>query len=473
MEKKEDNYKNIGFRCGLEIHQQLETKKLFCDCPSLVNDTSKPDIIVTRKLRAVVGETGKVDIAAEHEMKKDKTFVYESCSTSSCLVELDEEPPHELNKEALDIAVQISLMLNARVVDEINIMRKTVIDGSNTTGFQRTALIAMNGFIETKHGKVRIPTICLEEEAAKRITEDENSVTFRLDRLGVPLIEIATETDIVSPEHCRETAEKIGLILRSLNVKRGIGTIRQDVNISIKGGARTEIKGFQDLKSIPKVIEKEIERQTKLIKEGKNLKEEVRKAEPNFMTKFLRPIPGAARMYPETDVMPIKPSLETKKIVSIHEKIAKYEELGLTEDVAKDIAKEKPDLFEKCVEKFKSINPAFIAATLISTVKEIRREGIDVENLNDENFIDIFSYIDEGKVSKDAIKDVLIDFAQNKFDIAKYQSVDEKELEKEIKKIIADKPGLSASAYMGLVMAKFKGKIDGNKAMQMLKKIVK
>ena len=233
------NYEELGFRCGLEIHQQLEGKKLFCSCPAS-NSVKQPDIKVERKLKAVAGETGDIDIAAEFEMSKKKKFVYESNSEDTCLVEYDEEPPHEMNSQALEAAIKIALLLNAKIVDEIQVMRKTVVDGSNVSGFQRTALVAMDGFVDSSLGRVRIPIICLEEEAAQKLKEGRDFVRYKLDRLGIPLIEIATGADIKSPEHAREVAAHIGMILRSVeNVKRGLGTIRQDVNISIEEGSRT------------------------------------------------------------------------------------------------------------------------------------------------------------------------------------------------------------------------------------------
>src|SRR3990167_7412137 len=227
------DYQKLGFKCGLEIHQQLEGKKLFCECPT-INSNSEPNVKFERRLRAVAGETGEIDIAAKHEMQKGKKFIYEADSNDTCLVEYDEEPPHELNKQALETTLKIALLLNAKIIDEIQVMRKTVVDGSNVSGFQRTALVAMDGFIETSQGKVTIPTICLEEEAAQKLEEDSDFVKYRLDRLGIPLIEIATGTEIKNPEHARETASMIGMVLRSVDgVKRGLGTIRQDVNVSI------------------------------------------------------------------------------------------------------------------------------------------------------------------------------------------------------------------------------------------------
>ncbi|MBT7368362.1 Glu-tRNA(Gln) amidotransferase subunit GatE, partial [Candidatus Woesearchaeota archaeon] len=265
------DYKELGLRCGIEIHQRLNTHKLFCQCPSILRD-DKPDIIVKRKLRAVAGELGNIDIAAKHETQKDIYFVYEAYSDTTCLVELDEEPPHLMNQEALNTVLQVSLMLKAKPVDEVQIMRKTVINGSNTSGFQRTALVATHGTLDTKEGKVKIPTICVEEEAAKDVTkgvdkDGKRFVTYRLDRLGIPLIEMATDPDIFSPQQCMEAAAKLGMILRSTGkVARGIGTIRQDVNVSIAKGDRIEIKGAQDLKLIPTWVEYEARRQISILK---------------------------------------------------------------------------------------------------------------------------------------------------------------------------------------------------------------
>ena len=260
----EKDYSELGLKCGLEIHQQLNTGKLFCNCPSVLRKDD-PDFQIKRRLHAVAGEDGEIDIAAKHEAALDKEFTYQGYETT-CLVELDEEPPHEINQEALKIALQISHLLNCKILPLSQIMRKTVIDGSNTSGFQRTVMIAENGFVETQDGRVGIQSVCLEEDSA-RIVDREKGI-FRLDRLGIPLVEIATDPDIKNPEQAKEAALHLGEILRSCNVKRGLGTIRQDVNISIKNGERVELKGFQDIRNIGKAIEVEIERQKDLVKKN-------------------------------------------------------------------------------------------------------------------------------------------------------------------------------------------------------------
>ncbi len=469
------DYEKLGFKCGIEIHQQLETHKLFCECPSIVHDKD-PDVYFIRRLRAAAGETGEIDAAAAHEQAEGKYYLYEGCSTSSCLVEMDEEPPHPVNKDALEIAVQIAMMLNAKLVDEVQVMRKTVVDGSNVSGFQRTALIAQDGYVETSKGKVKVDSVCLEEEAAKRVEESNEFVKFRLDRLGVPLVEIATDASIKDPEHAKEVAEKIGLVLRSTGkVKRGIGTIRQDVNISIKKGNRIEIKGFQELKSMPRVIDYEVKRQKELVEAGKEVTKEVRKAEADGKTSFLRPMPGAARMYPETDVVPEKIFYKDYDIPElIEEKAQRYEkELKLGNDLALKLAKSnKAVWFDKFVKVFKNVKPAFIAETLVSSSKEIKRKfSVDVVNLTDKEYEEIFRYLDSGKISKESVMNVLIDYAKGEFRIEKYALMGEDELEAEVKKILDENKGAPANALIGKVMGQLRGKADGKKIVEIVKKL--
>lgn len=269
MDDKSDNkkidYKSIGLKCGVEIHQQLDTHKLFCNCPSTIRDDN-PDYVIFRKLRAVVGETGKADVAAESETKRNISFLYEAYNDTTCPIECDEEPPRPINLDALNTVLQVSKMLKCKLVDEVQVMRKIVVNGSNTSGFQRTCLVSYNGSIDTKDGKVAIDTVCIEEDAAKDVEKTSNYVRYNLSRLGIPLIEIATAPDIFTPQQCKEVCEHLGMILRSTGrVKRGLGTIRQDINVSVIGGNRVEIKGAQDLKTIPLWIEYEIIRQKNLI----------------------------------------------------------------------------------------------------------------------------------------------------------------------------------------------------------------
>lgn len=272
-------------KLGLEIHQRLKCGKLFCQDNSELIESIEPIQSIERKLHPVLSELGEVDQASQAEFSKDRSFEYLVYPTHNCLVELDEEPPFPMNIEALKIALEISLQLNATPVDEVQVMRKIVIDGSNTSGFQRTAIIAMNGHVDTLRGPVKIPSIAIEEESAGIVSVTDSKTTYRLDRLGIPLIEITTSPDILDPEHLLETAEKIGLILRATGkVARGIGTIRQDVNISTEGGARVEIKGAQELKTLIELANNEVKRQTELIKIMHELR--IKKALP-FKTEIL------------------------------------------------------------------------------------------------------------------------------------------------------------------------------------------
>ena len=467
------DYSKLGFKCGLEIHQQLETHKLFCSCPSIIHDEN-PAITVKRKIRAVAGETGGVDKAAAFEKARGRTFIYEACKTSSCLVELDEEPPHDVNPEALMIAMEIALLLNAKPIDRIQFMRKTVIDGSNVSGFQRTALIATDGYIQTSKGKVAVPTICLEEEAAKKISDNGNEVTYRLDRLGVALVEIATDPSIKDAEHAKECASIIGMIIRSTGkVKRGIGTIRQDVNVSIAGKARVEIKGFQELRSTPLVIENEVKRQIEL----KESKPEVRKANPDGTTEFLIPMPGADRMYPETDVKPIiitKKMLESIELPELltEQAIRLEKDYKLNENLAKELVDEEVD-FDRYAKAFPKIEVTFLATALVIYPKEIKRKH-NLENLKikQEDYMQILGYLNEAKISKEAVVELMTDAALGKkIDISRFGNVSDDVLRKELKAIVDANKGVSVNALMGDAMKKFRGKADGKKIMDLLKEL--
>ena len=605
------NYKELGLKCGLEIHQQLEGKKLFCSCPTIIRD-DQPDFVIQRKLRAVAGEEGKVDIAAKQEQLKGKNFVYQGYKDSTCLVESDCEPPHEMNAEVLYTALQLCKLVEAEVFPVVQVMRKTIVDGSNTSGFQRTALAARNGKISTSTGEVRITNVSVEEDSCKIVSETSEEKVYSLDRLGIPLIEIGTAPDITSPEQCQEAAKKIGMLLRSLpGVKRGLGTIRQDVNVSIKGGARIEIKGAQDLRQLPLLVELEVKRQEELLKikeelnkqkvklsslnitdvtslftissanlikntlakkgkvlaiklpgfagiigrevqpgrrigtefsdrakihagvggifhsdelprygiseteviavkeklgcskndafilvadeerKAKNalqavsarahellhgIPEEVRKANADGTTSYLRPIPGAARMYPETDVPLIRPSLQDIELPeTLEEKMMRYQkDLGLSKDLAEFAAKsEKVGLFEELVGQYPSVKPAFVAETLISVPLDIKRQfHHDPEVLTEENFKDLFRYLSEGKIHKDIVIDVLMDMITGKFDIKRYAALGTEDIHKELLKIVAENKGAPFPALMGLAMKRLAGKASGKFISEQLQRIL-
>ncbi len=257
---------DIVVKIGLEIHQQLDTHKLFCMCPSKLSD--RADFKFSRRLRPVISEMGQLDRAAIQERRKGRTVEYCACRANSCAVEWDEEPPHEMNREALETALQFSRLMHARPVDEIQVMRKILIDGSAVSGFQRTALVATGGEVSG----IPVQAICLEEDSARPVKHREGRAVFNVDRLGTPLIEIATAPEIASGEQAKKVAKAIGEHLRMLKVKRGVGTIRQDINISTPEGARVEIKGVQDLDLIPKIVDFEISRQQHLAKLAPRLK---------------------------------------------------------------------------------------------------------------------------------------------------------------------------------------------------------
>jgi Glu-tRNA(Gln) amidotransferase subunit E-like FAD-binding protein len=476
------DYKKLKFKCGLEVHQQLnpENGKLFCDCPAILRK-DEPDYTIQRKLHAIAGEEGSVDLAVLYESSLKKDFVYQGYKDTTCLVEMDEEPPHQINDNALKIGLQIALLMNMKIIPITQIMRKTVIDGSNTSGFQRTMLIARDGFVETDEGKFGIKFLYLEEDAARIISREKNKDVYRLDRLGIPLVEVVTEPDIKNPKQAQKVALKIGEILRSCRVKRGLGTIRQDVSVSINNGNRVEIKGAQDIDLLPTIVENEVIRQEK----EKNVKAEVRNALPDGKTEFLRPMPGSARMYPETDLPLLKISHDLinevkKNLPKLKEEneqeLKKY---GLHSEMIKLILRENK------IEEFKELvdilnNPELIAKILVLYPKELAAKNNMGEDeidsiLNRDIFAGILEAVKKDKITERQAKEVMerilngMEFS----DALKFEEHDFNEIEEKIIGIIKQKPGLSANAYMGLVMKEFKGKIDGKRVMEIIGKHVK
>jgi glutamyl-tRNA(Gln) amidotransferase subunit E len=606
------DYKVLGLVAGIEIHQQLDTReKLFCHCPTILREIQEHDGEFSRYLRATVSEMGEIDRAAKEEMKHNRKFQYYSYDTT-CLVENDEEPPAPVNDEALAVCLTIGKMFGMTPVPQVHTMRKLVIDGSNTSGFQRTALIAFNGALP---GGGQIETICLEEEAAQRVKDE----IFSLDRLGIPLVEITTSPCMHTPEDVQNVAEYIGMVLRSTGkVKRGLGTIRQDVNISIAEGARVEIKGVQELDLIAEVVRREVQRQqsllsireelrkrgacvdatagievTGLFKETKSavlkkakkihavvlkgfaglvgreiqperrlgsemsdyakkcgvggifhtdelpaygvtgeevahlrshmhakeqdcvilvaganenqavcaisqvvtrarlalsdkpVPEETRKMLESGSTAYMRPLPGAARMYPETDVLPVLIDDARWEAVVIPELLTKRAnrfaaEYGIEKNYAFQLASsEKLPLFELALKE--GIKPKLATFTILSTSTELRRDGVDIRKIPDQAYIDTWHAVESGRVAREAIPEIFRSIAEgSSFSDAINKlapAVSREDLEKIVKKIIADrrdfivqKGKAALGPLMGVVMAEVRGSVDGKMVSEILKK---
>jgi Glu-tRNA(Gln) amidotransferase subunit E-like FAD-binding protein len=470
------DYSKVGFKCGLEIHGQLNVGKLFCSCPSVLR-RDKPDFTIQRNMRAIAGESGKVDAAAAHAHAKGLSYIYEGYDDTNCEIELDECPPKEINPIAFDTALTIAVLLNCQIPDFIQVMRKTVVDGSNTSAFQRTAIVGVDGYLETKQGKVRISSVCLEEDAARRTSETKETVTFRLDRLGIPLVEIATEPDIKTPEQAKEVALTLGRLIRATGkAMRGIGTIRQDVNVSTNGHPRIELKGFQDLKKMPETIRQEILRQQEEINKNTKIKSHVRNVKEDFSSKFLRPMPGAARMYPETDLPLIE--VTKNKLAQVKrtlperpdKKLERLIKSGLNEDLANQVLFNKT--FSKLHTKFPKIAPKLIATTLLSTQKEVKKKlGQETGEFELEHFIDIFSLLDKEKISKQAIADILTEVAkgQKVRDVAKqFELLSESELKKEVAKLKKEFLKVPENKLKGILMGKLRSKARIEDIMKLL-----
>ncbi|MBS4042932.1 MAG: Glu-tRNA(Gln) amidotransferase subunit GatE [Chitinophagaceae bacterium] len=620
----------VGVKVGLEIHQQLATnKKLFCNCIPLESD--EYFIKFLRKLRASKSELGEYDPAALFEKSKSKTIMYYANPASSCLVEQDEEPPHELDDDAKKIALIIASTLKSNIFSEIYPMRKTVVDGSNTTGFQRTMLISQGGNFEVDGKNIGIQSICLEEDAAKNLGDEGSTRKFGLERLGIPLIEIATEPFEAEPQQIKSIALGLGRILRSTKkVKRGLGSIRQDVNVSIKDGRVViEVKGVQQLEQLEKVVEYEAKRQHGLLKISKKLQEiewshnnedirlvteQFKKCEskiiqnaikknqeivtivfknmkgmfgyspyegirlgkevaelvrffglggvfhsdelPNYgieekdienlkeflkindndaflvlaipfemmdiiidqiilriehiknkgipndtrlatqigETKFLRPRPGAARMYPETDIPPIiisKKELEDarKKIPKSWDESIKYlqSKYEINEQLAEQIFDSRYiELFEKIVEKTK-INTTFVASILCSTITNLERNGLNANLLQNDDIVKTFELLDIRKIAKESVEIIFENIMSGKAKTTEeaikntsIEGVNESDLEKIIaeivetnQEIVKNQKERAIGPLMGIAMKKLRGKASGEMVNNLLLKNIK
>ncbi|NIP66931.1 Glu-tRNA(Gln) amidotransferase subunit GatE [Candidatus Bathyarchaeota archaeon] len=624
------DYDKVGLKVGLEVHQQLDTEtKLFCSCkPELLK--GEPEITFERRLRPTQSELGQIDPAALFEFQKGIKILYETTPDTACLVEMDEEPPHDLDREAVEISITVALMMKAQPVDEIHVMRKTVIDGSNTTGFQRTCVIAIGGELIVKGKKIPIEHISLEEDAARKTGGEDSLIRYRIDRLGIPLIEIATAPVLNTPEEAENTALAIGRILRATGrVRRGIGTIRQDLNISIPAGALVEVKGVQELGLVSEIIENEVQRQINLLtlkdellkKRGvkvdsikddfvdvtsifeetssrvvrkaieqekevlavrlpgfagllkrqlapgmwlgremadiasfwgrvgglfhtdelpdygiaphevdsvrrlteseepdavvfvadtpenatdalkavtnrarkalKGVPEETRAANPDGTTRYMRPRPGAARMYPETDVPPIQ--LSESYLKKLHANLPempakKMERLmrdyDLNRKLARQILRSKyRTLFEEVVQEME-VSPTTAAVALTETLKALRRDSVPVRNIKNEQLRELFGLLSSGETTKEAIPDVMTWLSTHEETSAK-EAVEElglgmlsekdlstivEESVKENKALVEERGMAAFGSLMGIVMKRVRGQARAESVSTILKR---
>ena len=287
---KKKDYEKLGFKSGLEVHQQLATKeKLFCHCPvGIYQDLEDYDAELIRHMRPTLSEMGTYDGTALMEFRTKKNITYRIKNETTCTYEVDDTPPFPLNREALEYAIEISLLLKQNIVGELHITRKQYLDGSIPTGFQRTAIIGIEGEIPLKHKKVRIIQLSIEEDSCREVSDIGHERIYTTDRLGIPLIETVTYPELLTPAEVMEAGQVIRFINRSSGkVRTGIGAGRQDVNVSITGGTRVEIKGVSHISWIPELTHNEAFRQKGLllIKEDLNKKiEHTEKWKPTFKT---------------------------------------------------------------------------------------------------------------------------------------------------------------------------------------------
>ncbi len=607
----ESHYKNIGFMCGLEIHQRLATQeKLFCSCPATIASENDPLLgTISRYQRAVAGELGNIDRSAEFEELKKRKFTYKIHDKHTCLVDIDEEPPHNLNTEALGVALSLANAMGMRVIDEIQPMRKEVVDGSDPSAFQRTMLVAVDGKIKVESHTINMPTIFLEEESSGIVSATEDGITYDTDRIGIPLLEIDTDPYIPSPKAAKAIALYIGTLLRvSGKVQRGIGSIRQDVNVSIKGGARVEVKGLQEVDKLDRFVENEIARQQNLLEIREELKkakatvgkaidlsnifkkssvkiianhlekkgvafgfrltgfkgvlgreinperrlgteisdyakmakvnglihsdenlgaygfnekelDELKKMlglskDDSFIiiagpkkdvekavelaterakyalvgvpletrgvynnelctTKFLRPLPGGSRMYPETDAKPILITKEhlaamTKGSPNI-EKEKKELASGIeNKEIAEQLLTSARLPLYKTIIASTTADPNFVANIIIQKFTELKRGGFSIDSIDEKRLLDLFTAYSKGLITKQAVEELLKEMSLHKESVSdlitvkrlqKIKGRDLEELVLNAAKDVADPSDINE--LRNLIMAKYRLSVDG------------
>jgi glutamyl-tRNA(Gln) amidotransferase subunit E len=272
-----ETYSGLGFKSGLEIHQQLLTdKKLFCHCPAGLYQHDKFDAEVIRHMRPTLSEMGEYDGTALMEKRTRKTIVYRIKKETACTYDFDDTPPFKINLNALDIALEVAMMLGCNLVGELHVARKQYLDGSIPTGFQRTAIIGIEGLIPLSRKKIRIIQLSIEEDSCREVSDIGHLRVYTTDRLGMPLIETVTYPDMLTPDEVAEAAHYLQLLVRtSGKVRTGLGAAREDVNVSITGGTRVEIKGVAHIRWIPELTHNEAFRQKALLQIRDILKRKV------------------------------------------------------------------------------------------------------------------------------------------------------------------------------------------------------
>ena len=261
------DYATVGFKSGLEIHQQLLTaKKLFCRCPA-GRYSPKFDAEILRHMRPTLSELGEYDGTALMEFKTKKEIIYRINRETVCTYEMDDTPPFMIDEDALDIALEVGLLYDCKMIDELHIARKQYLDGSIPTGFQRTTIVGVDGKIPYGGRDIRIVQLGLEEDACREVSDVGHRRVYLTDRLGMPLIETVTAPDMGTPQEVADVAQILRRLVRSTGrMRTGIGAAREDVNVSVTGGTRVEIKGVPRIPRIPRLTYNEAMRQWNLLR---------------------------------------------------------------------------------------------------------------------------------------------------------------------------------------------------------------
>ena len=631
-----EDYATIGLKGGLEVHQQLLTeRKLFCRCPAGYY-SDEYDAEVLRHMRPTLSELGEYDGTALMEKKTNKNIHYRIHQDTVCTYEFDDTPPFFPDEKALDISLEISLLLNLNMVGEMHIARKQYLDGSIPTGFQRTAILGVGGWFPYKDRKIGVRQLSVEEDSCREVSDIGHDRVLLTDRLGMPLVEIVTEPDMRTPQEIAEVCQIIRLLCRSTGkVRTGYGAAREDVNVSVRGGTRVEIKGVPQISRIPLLVYNEAMRQCSLlhirdllkqrgitpetfqwtshdvtravakthyqpirealeqgyrvkcvvlkgfagllnhttqeqttfakefsdrvrviacltelpnivhsdtasdllaVRDWKVLRKHTRAGDsdasilvwgneedtqtacneiairareatqgiPNDTRQalkdgtngFERVLPGAQRMYPDTDLPPM--AIEEARLQGIRAQLPvliwdrqdEYHRMHLPEDVIEPLCiSPRVVLFERLVGELNA-DPTFAAVILVQRFKALRREGLNPDELSDDEIYEVFKAHADGTLAREGVIDVLTRVLEKRskmgggnaqvqlvLQAVQGQPVNDRDLKTGIEELIENTDdsrfATTQKKYrylMGRLMREFRGRVDGKRVAEMLEK---
>ena len=416
-----------------------------------------------------------------------------------------------INKEVINLAIKAATLLNCKIRRKMHFDRKNYFYPDNPKNYQITqndTPIGYDGYveIETEKGpkKIYIEEMHIEEDTCKS-THRKDKTLLDFNRAGVPLIEIVTKPCIDSPEEAKLYLEKLKELLFYADIsdcKMEEGSMRADANISLRKnasdplGTKVEIKNIGSISNVKLSLEKEMERQTKLLDNNKTFKEQTRRYDDKLGDTVLMRVKETGndyRYFPEPDIPYI--IITDEEIESIKkdipmtakERIDLYQKLGVNELNSKKLVqnRELSDYFNELVDSKIDFNKAAnLLLGDISSYLNTNEVSINNTKLTKDRFIDLVNIMSDGTISSKNLKDILESVMEESKPIKELTKsvqniTDESFINDIVDKIISSNPD-SVNDYksghdraikflMGQVMKETKGSVNPSTAMSILK----